>query len=300
MATDPTAPNVVPSRYRQVSVASVPSLEPTWLEEHFTGREVYFRTRFVVACGEGGWALVEVDRPDSPELFVTTVAARVLAGPNDCAYVADEQLDTAIPAQLAAAAARAPEARCVVVEGLYSHISFILNPEPARVRVLDVVPPGPAKLVDQVARVLALAEDVPPVLAEVDVVDVRTLLPDPPPAEVLLPCRGSGVEFPGSEVSFLDQRPEERDWTMLGCERSDQIHRWFYGASPRRIDTCPRRWLSADAGEAEVTLTRCCLLQEGVEVEGRNVVVPWGASLAEVRQALDEVAKLTEVAWTAT
>jgi hypothetical protein len=298
MGTDPTAPNVVPSRYRQVSVASVPSLERGWLAEHFTEREVYFRTRYVVARGPGGHALVEVDRADSDELFVDTVGARVLAGPEECAYVADETIDTAIPSRLAAAADRAPDARCVVVEGLYSHVSFILNPAPVRLRVVDVVPPGPAKLVDQVARVLSLAEDLPPVVAEPDVVDLRGLLPEPPPAQVLLPCRASGVELPASEVSFLDERPEAKDWTMLGCERSDQIHRWFYGMAPRRLDTCPRQWLSPDG--ATVTLTRCCLLQEGLEVVGRNVVVPWGASLAEVRRALDEVARVSEVEWTAT
>lgn len=298
MATDPTAPNVVPSRYRQVSLASVPNLEPGWLEEHFTGREVYFRTRFVVARGQGGHALVEVDRADSEGLFVDTVAARVLAGPDECAYVADEGIDTAIPSRLAEAADRAPGARCVVVEGLYSHVSFILNPAPVRLRVVDVVPPGPAKLVDQVSRVLGLAEDAPPVVAVPHVVDLRGLLPEPPPAQVLLPCRASGVEFPASEVFFLDERPEAKDWTMLGCERSDQIHRWFYGAAAPRLDTCPRQWLSPD--ESSVTLTRCCLLQEGVEVDGRNVVVPWGASLAEVRQALDAVATVSEVEWTAT
>ncbi|GAB3201185.1 hypothetical protein GCM10027062_22620 [Nocardioides hungaricus] len=298
MATDASAPNLVPSRYRQVSVSTVPTLEPGWLVEHLTGREVYFRTRFVVAQCEGRRALVEVDRPESGELFVPTVAARVLAGPDECGFVADESVDTAVPSQLAAAAARVPGARCVVVEGLYSHVSFILNPAPVRLRVVDVEPPGPAKLADQVARVLALAEDVPPVLAEAELHDVRRLLPDPPPADVLLPCRAAGMEFAGSEVSFLDERPDARDWTLLGCERSDQIHRWCYGVAPRRVDTCPRQWLPV--GSDGVTLTRCCLLQEGVEVEGGNVVVPWGASLAEVHRAVDEVVRLSGVAWTAT
>lgn len=298
MATDASAPNVVPSRYRQVSVSTVPTLEPEWLVDHLTGREVYFRTRFVVAQCGGRRALVEVDRPESDELFVTTVAARVLAGADECGFVSDEAVDTAVPSQLAAAADRAPGARCVVVEGLYSHVSFILNPAPVRLRVVDVEPPGPAKLADQVARVLALAEDVPPVVLEPELHDVRRLLPDPTPVDVLLPCRAAGMELAGSEVSFLDERPDVRDWTLLGCERSDQIHHWFYGAAPRRVDTCPRQWLSAD-GDG-VTLTRCCLIQEGVEVEDGNVVVPWGASLAEVRQAVDDVVKLSGVAWTAT
>jgi hypothetical protein len=293
-------PNVVPSRYRQVAVSAVPSLDPVWLTEHFTGREVYFRTRFVVARHQGRVALVEVDREPSEELFSLTVSAQVVAGPDDCAVVVDETVDTAVPSQLAAAAERVPGARCVVVEGAYSHVSFILNPEPVRIRLVDVVPPGPAKLLDQVQRVLATAEDLPPVVVVPDLVDSRDLLAaayDVPPGDLLIPCRGSGMEFPGSKVSFLDERPPERPWTLLGCERSNQIHQWFYGSTPDRVDICPRQWLASDDPDTR-TLTRCCLLQEGVETTGDATVVPWGASLAEVRAAIETVIDRAGVAWT--
>jgi hypothetical protein len=296
--TDPDAPNVIPGRYRQVAVASVPTLDPAWLTEHFTDREVYFRTRFVVARHEGRVALVEVDRKPSDDLFTLTVAARVLAGADDCAVVVDETVDTAVPSQLAAAAERFPGVRCVVVEGSYSHVSFILNPAPLRIRLVDVVPPGPAKLLDQVQRVLATAEDLPPVVVVPDLVDSRDLLAaayDVPPRDLLIPCRGSGMGFPGSAVSFLDERPPERDWTMLGCERSNQIHQWFYGKTPERVDICPRQWLTADGRR---TLTRCCLLQEGFESERTGTVVPWGASLAEVRAAIDAIVEWAGVTWT--
>lgn len=296
--TDPTAPNVIPSRYRQVAVAAVPTLDPGWLADHFTDREVYFRTRFIVARHEGRVALVEVDRTPSADLFTLTVAARVLAGPDDCAVVVDESVDTAVPSQLAAAAETFPGVRCVVVEGLYSHVSFILNPAPIRIRLVDVVPPGPAKLLDQVRRVLATAEDLPPIVVVPDLVDSRRLLAeeyDVPPRDVLIPCRGSGMDFPGSTVSFLDERPPEREWTLLGCERSLQIHQWFYGSTPERVDICPRQWLTADGRR---TLTRCCLLQEGIESEPTGTVVPWGASLAEVRGALETIVDRSGVAWT--
>ena len=194
-------PNVVPSRYRQVAVAAVPNLDPGWLAEHFTGREVYFRTRFIVARHADQVALVEVERGPSEDLFANTVAAWVVAGADDCAVVVDETLDTAVPSQLAAAAERVPESRCAVVEGLYSHVSFILNPDPVRIRLVDVIPPGPAKLLDQVRRVLAGAEDLPPIVVEPDLIDSRDLLAeayDRPPQDLLIPCRGSGMDFEGS------------------------------------------------------------------------------------------------------
>jgi hypothetical protein len=33
-------------------------------------------------------------------------------------------------------------------------------------------------------------------------------------------------------------------------------------------------------------LTKCCLLERGIEVNGTTAVVPWGANLDEVRAAL--------------
>lgn len=290
--------NVVPSRYRQVAVAAVPNLDPGWLAEHFTGREVYFRTRFIVARYLDQVALVEVEREPSEDLFANTVAAWVVAGADDCAVVVDETLDTAVPSQLAAAAERVPEARCAVVEGLYSHVSFILNPDPVRIRLVDVIPPGPAKLLDQVRRVLADAEDLPPIVVEPDLIDSRDLLAqayDEAPQDLLIPCRGSGMDFEGSTVSFLDERPPHRDWTLLGCERSNQIHKWFYDSTPERVDICPRQWLR-DTGTS--TLTRCCLIQEGMETNGPSTIVPWGASLAEVRTALETIVERSEVQWT--
>ena len=295
--TDPLAPNVVPGRYRQVAVASVPTLETAWLTEHFTDREVYFRTRFIVARHGSNAALVEVDRLPTSDLFTRTRSARVLAGPDDCALVVDESLDTAVPSQLAAAAERTA-ARCVIVEGLYSHVSFILNPAPLRIRLVDVYPPGPPKLLDQVQRVLSAAEDLPPVVIDPDIVDTRDLLADQydvQPAELLIPCRGSGMDFPGSKVSFLDERPPHREWTLLGCERSNQIHQWFYDSKPDRVDICPRQWLDPDGGS---TLTRCCLIQYGIETDGQARLVPWGASLAEVRAAIELLVESSEVTWT--
>jgi hypothetical protein len=290
--------NVVPSRYRQVAFAAVPSLDPDWLVEHFTGREVYFRTRFIVARHRDQVALIEVEREPSEDLFANTIAAWVVAGAEECVVVVDEALDTAVPSQLAAAAERVPEARCAVVEGLYSHVSFILNPDPVRIRLVDVIPPGPAKLLDQVRRVLANAEDLPPIVVDPDLIDSRDLLAqvyDEAPTDLLIPCRGSGMDFEGSTVSFLDERPPRRDWALLGCERSNQIHQWFYGSAPERVDICPRQWLAEDG---PVTLTRCCLIQEGMETSGRSTVVPWGASLAEVRRALEAMVERAEVRWT--
>jgi hypothetical protein len=41
-----------------------------------------------------------------------------------------------------------------------------------------------------------------------------------------------------------------------------------------------------------VTLTKCCLLEDRIDCDGSTVVVPWGASLEQVRQGLQLAAEL--------
>ena len=363
---DPDAPNVTASRYRQVSVAAVDSLDPDDLVACFTGREAYVKTRFVVARlrdRPDQIALVELARDNSADLFSPAPAARVLARTEECGYVRDDRADLGIASHLAAAARRCPDARCVVVEGRYSHVSFILNPDPIDLTVVDVVPPVPSKLADQVRRVLDVAEDLPPVAVTERVIDSRELLaearqPSPEPQEnrqrtalsaavsppgrgqspepqVLVPCRGGGIDIDSAAVSYLDERPELAGaWTLLGCQRSRQIHDWFYGAEPAEVvDWCPRRFVGAAADRpatvdhpatgpdtpdsadrlpgttavasgptdpGELVLSRCCLLEEGVERRDGAVWVPWGATLAEVRRAVELLVDERAGAWTPT
>jgi len=220
-------------------------------------------------------------------LFSEIVDVEVLAGPEETAVLVRPDLDVGVPSQLAAAAEAAPGARCVVVTGRYQHVSFILDPRAVRVHVLDTVPPEPAKLVDQVLRVLDTAEDLPPVRPVPAVVDLADLAARSPSAHYLVPCRGGGMRLPGAQVSYLDEVPPRADWTLLGCARSQAIHAFFYGPARRSVDTCPKTLAAGRAvPEGEALLTKCCLREVGVGVEDGVVVVPWGATAAEVLDGL--------------
>lgn len=298
---DSSAPNVMPTRYRSVALsAGVESLDPEWLERHFLDREAYMRTRFIVAQCDGETALIEIDRPPTPELFSKVGRVRVLATADTCRYVVAPDIDTAVASQLATVAMAHRDVSCVVVEGRYSHVSFLLNPAPLRLKIFDIVPPFPSKLLDQVQRVLDVAEDLPPIVAVPSLVDSRSELVnscDPRPEAVLVPCRGSGIAFDDSTVSYLDERPPLGNWILLGCERSQQIHRWFYGSSAPIVDICPTRFLQ-EQDEEGPTLTRCCLIQEGVEERRNATYVPWGASMSEVREAIGKIVRKSGVPWT--
>ena len=183
--------NLVPSQYRNVSVADVPAaLDEESLRAYLLGRPVYRRTRYVVARRGGASAVVEVSKESEVPLFSPVVEMSVLARPDETAFVDAAETDTAVPTQMARVAAeQAPGARCVIVRGRYGHVSFILDPAPIRIRVVEVVPPWPPKLADQLSRVLDLAEDLPPVELVPYLVDLDELAATRPASHYLFPCR---------------------------------------------------------------------------------------------------------------
>jgi hypothetical protein len=294
--------NLVPAQYRNVSVADVPvALDEESLRGHLLGRPVYRRTRYVVARRGEASAVVEVSKESELPLFSPVVEVSVLARPEETAFVDAPETDTAVPTQMARVAAQqARGARCVIVRGRYGHVSFILDPAPIRIGVVEVVPPWPAKLADQLSRVLELAEDLPPVELVPYLVDLDALAAASPAEHYLFPCRAGqpAPDQPRADrdvaVSYLDEIPERVPWTLVGCARSKSIHDWFYGGDVPVVDMCPRRLAengSALTGNGQrpgslPVITKCCLLEDRVGQDAGLVVVPWGASLAQIREGL--------------
>jgi hypothetical protein len=286
----------VPGAYRGVAVTSFDGeLDEDSLARHFIGREAYRRTRFIVVRKDDETAIVAVQKASEEPLFSPITVLRFLVGPADCAYVEDPEVDTAVPTALARAALHhAPGMRGVVVQGRFAHVSFILEPVPLRVTVREVVPPYPAKLLDQAQRVLSLAETLPPMELVPDVVEFDQLADGSTATSYLLPCRGGGVSIEGATVRYLDERPAREEWLLLGCERSEQIHESFYGERAPQVDICPRKRPSGGGA----TLAKCCLLETHNEIDAdRTVVVPWGASLALIADALATLAREWEPTW---
>ena len=287
--------NVVPGAYRGVAVTSVEAdLDEESLRGYFIGREAYRRTRFIVVRNGSQTAVVAVQKSAGEPLFSPITGLQLLVGSADCVYVEEPEADTAIPSALAqVATSRAPGKRGVVVQGRYGHVSFILDPSPLRITVREVTPPYPAKLLDQVRRVLALAEHLPPIELVPDVVELDALARSRTSESYLLPCRGGGVSIEGATTDYLDEHPERRDWTLIGCERSQQIHEWFYGERAPQVDICPRKRV----GGAGAILAKCCLLESHNEVDDGRVVVPWGATLAQISAALTTLVDEWEPTW---
>ena len=301
MAAEQPSPNARAHPYRGLSVQHVDrSPEPDFVMEYLLGREVYRRTDYVGLVhredGEHGpeAALAAVTRAEAgpDDLFAPVTEVEVWSGPDRTMLVEEETADVGNATALAEAAlARArPGVSGFLVKGKFEHINFIWEPSPLRIHVTEVTPPDPPKLLEQARQAVAYDEDLPPielVLEEVTFSELagRAPAPSSPDPSYLVPCRGAGLELPG-ELSYLDTRPARRgDWVMIGCERSMQLHRHFYGDDPPQVDICPRR--RVDEAEPEGRwLVKCCMLERGTEFEPGRAVVPWGANLDEVRRAL--------------
>jgi hypothetical protein len=289
--------NCVPLRYRDVSVAHIDEpLTPEGLRQYFLGREAYRRTRYIVAQGHDEVAVVAVSTESRTPLFSVINEVSVLALPHESVMIHDPAVDCDIPNQLARVAEeQAPGARCVVVHGRYEHVSFILDPHRHEVRVVEVMPPNPPKLLDQAQRVIESASDLPPIRLVPVLVDLVDLAHEASAARYLLPCRGSGIAMDGITVAFLDERPPRQDWVQIGCARSREIHHWFYGSDARCVEMCPR--VLARAHDQGPHITKCCLLEEDVELDGLHMTVPWGSSLDLVHEGLRRLAHAMEPAW---
>lgn len=286
MIAEPAA-NTITRPYRGLSVQDVDvPLTPESIGELLRQRDIYRRTAFLVLRNNGETALVAVRPSDPDALFSPVAELRVLSGPSATAWIEEPSADVSNASALAAAAlaGRRDGVLGYVVQGRFEHVNFIWRPAPLTIRVTEVVPPYPPKLLAMAEQAVGFDEDLPPVTLVLDSVDVRDLMAGHPAARYLLPCRGSGVAS-DAELSFLDCHPAyQPDWLLIGCDRSVAFHEHFYGTQPRRVDLCPRARAASRPGE--LLLTKCCLLERDIEVDGTTAVVPWGANLDEVRAAL--------------
>lgn len=291
--------NVIPLPYRRVSMQWYDGpMSEAAIVVHLLGREAYRRTDYIVLRARNGrshrpediaYAVVAVTRTTDDPLFSPITAVELLALPDSCAFVKDPATDCGNPSAMAELAHRhgVGADRTLIVEGLYDHVNFIHHPDPLVIRIVEVVPPEPPKLYDLAKRVLAYA-DLPPIRIELQRIEITGLARQCTAREYLVPCRSGGLDELGAPVSFLDERPEERrDWVLVGCERSLQFHRHYYGDEPTRVEMCPRQ--IAEKSD-QLTLLKCCLLEFDIERDGRIMTVPWGSDLAMVERALRELA----------
>ena len=71
--------------------------------------------------------------------------------------------------------------------------------------------------------------------------------------------------------------------TLVGCDLSARIYRSLYHGDIERIEMCPQALAPKDGRKR---LVKCCKVREGYQIKGDLAVVPWGATVQEVADAI--------------
>ncbi|NLL95031.1 MAG: hypothetical protein GX224_04685 [Thermoplasmatales archaeon] len=253
------------------------------IKTSMAGWKAYTRTEYVV-LRNGGTAVVRLAKDDRPSLFRKVDAVEVVSLPESTVYVEDPDIDVLNLPALAALQARYP-GKTVVVKGLFSHVSIVSGLAPLRLRVIDSVPPEPSKLGHLVRTALASGYVDLPIVPEDMVIDMAAEVP-PGDCPVMFPCAVSGSVAPGRETLFLDQAPSvDGEVALVGCHLSRSIFESIYRRKPDHFrNVCPP---DRHPDDGVKTIAKCCKIKGGHKIDGDMAVVPWGATVPEVVDAIN-------------
>ncbi len=244
----------------------------------------YTRTEFVVLVNGNDRAVVRTEKKSGAGLFRELDDFEIVSLPKDTVFFEDPVLDVLNTPALANIQLKFP-GKTVVVRGMFSHINFIKDLKPIKLRVLDNIPPEPSKLGVLVRVALQSGFIDHPIILEDLEISMKDRIKDVKTSSVMFPCRVSGLE---SKIpfSFLDDAPPEpKDVTLIGCGLSKRIYVSLYNKEPDAfLDVCPPNFAIDDGVK---TITKCCKVKNGHKIEGCVATVPWGATVPEVVDAIN-------------
>jgi hypothetical protein len=249
------------------------------------GWKAYKRTEYLVLRNGKDMAVIMIEKSGNKELFQTLSAYEVVSLPVDTVYHEDSGLDVLNAPALARVQALYP-GKTVVVCGMFSHINFIKNIESLKLRIIDNVPPSPSKLGVLVDIALASGFVDHPIVTEKIDIDMADRVKDVDTEAVMFPCRVSNLKAQ-IPFYFLDEAPElKHEVTLIGCNLSDRIYESLYGTPPKFINVCPMDNVPSDGVK---TIVKCCKVKEGHTRNGNLTIVPWGATVPEVVDAINDL-----------
>ena len=244
----------------------------------------YVRTEDLVLRNGDRYAVLELRKKEGSGLFRELDGYRIVSLPEDTVFLDIPDADVLNTPEMAAVQARHP-GKTVIVRGMFSHINYIKGLEPMRLMVIDSVPPSPSKLGVLVSRALASGFVDHPIIQEDVIIDMASKIPEVRTSEVMFPCRVSNLSA-DMPYSFLDDAPADPgDVTLIGCHLSKRIFTSLYGRDVPFINVCPADYVDPDVK----TIVKCCKVKNGHEIEGNTARVPWGATVPEVVDAINDL-----------
>lgn len=246
----------------------------------------YKRAEYVVLEHGEEHAVIRLRKSPDGDLFRRVTGYDVVSLPEDTVFVERPDMDVLNVPSLARLQQEFP-GKAVVVRGLFSHVSFVKDLRPLRLTIVDAVPPYPSKLSYLVRTALSSGYVELPVVTEERDIDMSELAERAETEEVMFPCEASGLRT-GRPHCFLDQVPDigDRPITLVGCRLSRRIFWEEYGRDVPLINFCPQDNVPESSGKV---IAKCCRVKRGHEMHGDTAVVPWGATVPEVVDAINDL-----------
>jgi hypothetical protein len=275
---------MLPDHCKDVSLRRVDfPLTAANIKAYSRGKKAYTRTDHMVLRSGKDLAVIGVSKENGPDLFRPITNVEVISLPDATVFIKDKKVDVLNRSQMAGLALKHP-GKTVVVEGMFNHVSFAQETDINYLKVLDVVPPRPAKLAVLVRRALSTGLVHSPVIVSEELIDLNDLAKEARTESMMFPCRASGIRSSG-KVKYLDETPHlEEAATLIGCDLSRRIYRSVYKGEPKLINMCPQDLAPKDDA---FRMVKCCTVKEGYVLHDRMVVVPWGATVEEVADGIN-------------
>src|ERR1700687_2432205 len=150
--------NLVPLPYSRVAVQHIETdLDEAAIRTFLHHKEAWFETDYVVFRRGRDCAVVKIEKTTPTNSFSRITGVEVLSQQDCTRWIDDAAVDTSNPSALAEKARTSGigVSETLVVNGLYEHVNFIHRPQPVVIKVFDLSPPEPPRLLDMARRVLA-------------------------------------------------------------------------------------------------------------------------------------------------
>jgi hypothetical protein len=245
----------------------------------------YVRAEHLILRNGNDHAVVKLIKEKGLELFRKVTEYEIISLPGDTVFTDIPDADVVNVPTLASIQDMHPD-KTVIVRGMFSHISFVSGMRCLRLNVIDNIPPSPSKLGVLVKKALSTGFIEYPIVSEDVIIDMADKVSEVTTEAVMFPCKVSGLTA-DMPVYFLDEAPHiEHDVTLIGCDLSKRIFGSLYKRDVKFINVCPMD--NIDDPKAK-TIVKCCKIKEGHKIDGNVAKVPWGATVPEVVNAINDL-----------
>jgi hypothetical protein len=245
----------------------------------------YVRADFLILRNGNDHAVIRLVKENGFELFRKVTDFEIISLPEDTVSVHIPDADVVNIPALAEIQQRYA-GKTVIIKGMFSHLSFVSGMEAMRLNVVDNVPPSPSKLGVLVRMALSTGFIDHPIVVNDIIINMAEKARDVTTEAVMFPCKVSEItaDIP---VYFLDEVPHlGHDVTLVGCDLSKRIFGSLYKQDPKFINVCP---MDHVPDERTRTIVKCCKIKEGHKIEGNIAKVPWGATVPEIVNAINDL-----------